>query len=479
MAEHSFHLNVTMPKIVFDQEFANPLFTLVYQKHSTVLTDQTTNNVCVTFSYCNKTAFDMLCVLESIYDTSGKQPLSVDFHNQKHEIQSNALHKLILIMAGAQNDKTLTSAYRLNLIIKNKNITDLDMLKALPNEPFSGIMFYDHFDYFSITHKVDYLLHPKTPPAQIEESSGDFVISNRYINQDILIKKRHEVNIQNCIVLGNIELSSVEKVSFWNCIILGKITCFGSSEISITECNASHFLIYNCNFSRFTLSLSKIYRFEMHSSRIDVLLMYDNKVVQPYFANLKLPDKKFEVDQFNFRNITPKIIRKKRGTPNARFFLTYQLNEKEKQITSTDIAIDTVETLLNNGNFGKDYHILANLKYKKILYSNTGLKKIFIFITGGFFFPSRWVIYLIGFLALFAFIYWQIPSGFTSTANGATIQLDLLTALQYSLLQIIGVNTLPIASKGLCQVLTVVHATLNTMIVANFFASIIKKYMNN
>ncbi|MCI6435861.1 MAG: transposase [Clostridiales bacterium] len=46
--------------------------------------------------------------------------------------------------------------------------------------------------------------------------------------------------------------------------------------------------------------------------------------------------------------------------------------------------------------------------------------------------------------------------------------------LHYSLLQIIGANTLPIISKGLCQILTVIHATLNTTIVANFFASIIK-----
>lgn len=479
MAEHSFHLNVTMPKAVFDQEFANTLFALVYQKHRIVLTDQTTANVCVTFSYTNETAFDMICVLASIYDAAGKQSLSVDFCNQQHDIQSNTLHKMILIMAGAQNDNALTSAYRLNSIIKNRNITDLDMLKALPNEPFSGIMVYDHLDYFSITHKLDYLLQPKTPPAQIEEYSGDFILSNRYITQDILINKRHEANIQNCIITGNIELSSVEKISFWNCVIVGKITCFGSSKISIVECNASHFLIYNCHLSKFTLSLSKIYRLEMHSSSIDVLEMYNNEVVQPYLANLKLPDTKIDAGQFNFRNISPRIIRKKRGTPNERFFLTYQLNKKEKKVTPADIAIDTVETLLNNGSFGNDYHTLANLKYKKSLYSNTGLKKFFIFITGGFFFPSRWITYLVVLTILFALIYWRIPSGFVSTIDGAFIQLNYITALHYSLLQIIGANTLPIISKGLCQILTVIHATLNTAIIANFFASIIKKYMDN
>lgn len=479
MSENHIQLSVTMPKSVFDLQMDNVIFEFRYQSHSIIHCAEGADSVCVTFSYDTETAADMIFVLDKIYKDSGYAPLPVDFLNNRYEIQDTALHKMILNRVDAQNHSTVTAYYLLNSIVKHNKITNLDMLEALAHKPFSGIMLYDHMDHYCITHDLDYLLKPQDPPAHIEIENLDFIISNRYITQDFLLKKSRHVDIKNCIISGDITLSSCENVSFWNCIITGNITCFGASRISIVECNASHFLIYNCTLSKFTLSWSKIYRFELHSSRLDALEVYQNKVIQPYLANLKLPDTKIPVDQFKFRNITPGIIRKTRGNPTPRFFLTYQVNKKPQKVTPSEIAIDTVDTLLKNGYFGNDYHALAVLKYKKLLYSNTGLKKIFILITGGFYFPSRWVLYLIFFSVLFTFAYWQIPSGFTSTVGDAAFQIDFLTALQYSMLQIIGANTLPIKSEGICQLLTVIHATLNTTIVANFFASIIKKYMGS
>ena len=474
---NSFTLDIIMPQAVFEQQ-TSVIFTHLYKSHHIVNTTDNPNSVCVTFSYCTDTVVDMISVLENIYKGSGNLPLSVDFLSRKYEIQSSDLHKMILIRVCARNKSEVTSRYRLNTIIKEHKITDLKMLKSLAETPFSRIMLYDRLDHYEITRDPNYLFHHKDPPAKIEIEYSDFSISNRYISQNLHLNRCQKVDIQNCIITGDVMLSSSENVSFWNCIIIGKVTCFGASNISFVECNASHLLIYNCTLDKLTLSWSKIFRFEMHSSHIAVLEMYQNKIVQPYLANLKLPDTKILIDQFKFRNISPKIIQKKSGTPNARFFLTYQINHDIKAVISSEIAIDTVSTLLNNGNFGTDYHTLAVLKYKKLLYSNTGLKKFFVFLTGGFYFPSRWLLYLIVCSVLFAFAYWTIPNGFADLTTGNSIQIDFLTALQYSLLQIIDTNTFPFSCKGFCQILTVIHATLNTTLVANFFASIIKKCMD-
>ena len=98
-----------------------------------------------------------------------------------------------------------------------------------------------------------------------------------------------------------------------------------------------------------------------------------------------------------------------------------------------------MELFLTKGHFGNDNHLYGNLKYQKALYSNSGLKRFLIWLTGALYIPSRWIIFIILNTVIFTMLYCAIPELKFITINNDTLQsIDFWTSMYYSICQIIG-----------------------------------------
>ena len=79
---------------------------------------------------------------------------------------------------------------------------------------------------------------------------------------------------------------------------------------------------------------------------------------------------------------------------------------------------------------------------------------------------------------LFTFIYTSPYCLFSDGSDALRQGLPLLTATYYSVLQMIGTSVEKIAPQGLSAILSTIQASLNAVLMANFFTAVIKKYVD-
>lgn len=430
---------------------------------------------------------NIMFVLEQLYYAYYDQELLVEFSKMRFQIQDMILHKMILQRARELDDEAWNRSNLLCRLVEDNQITSLDKLRDISNIPFSGMMRYDEYDYS--VNKGDELacfIRMKSgcrceqeSEVWIVEHVNECVNSNRYINKKMEISHCKVTKFENCYIEGNLKISTSDEVIIFNCIVTGKIVCTDVAELQIIESNVFHFLMYNSNVTKCRVAISKIYRLEIHNCFIDKWDVYDNIFEQSYFGELSLPDKKIDIEQFKSKNIRPGIIKEVRRCPREKFYLSYQLKKvSNRKISSQYITLQTVETLLDNGDFRRNYAAKGDLQYKKILYANRGIKKAYIFLTGGFYKPYRWVIYIAVTAFMFSLLYWKVTAGFVDSESGIIVELDFCKALQYSFSQLVNIDLMKLNGKGVCQGATIVQKALNTVFIADFFASVIKRYMD-
>ncbi len=373
--------------------------------------------------------------------------------------------------------------YVLSSIIKENSVNNIQQAKNLVKYPFSGILSFDENDILRLTGKFNI----KDIPKHIKIEHSDVYVYNRYIHNDFVISKGN-VCFRNCIIEGNLLIGGAAKVQFSQCIIIGKVTCYGSSYVYLSNVNVKEFMLYNSNLSELYFEFSKIYRFIFHSCKIEKFIIYSNRINEPYIANIDLPESilKIDMSQFDYKNINVRNIRKIKNDSHIKiknidtFFLTFLSEKTIASVTTKDITLDMLDIFLTYGNLKKEHQIYSDMKYKKALYSNTKWRRVFVYLTGAFYIPSRWIVYLIISTVLFTALYIGIPTmKFTNSTTQIPENLDFWTALYYSVCQIISSNPTKFTPIGISQICTTIQSMLNTVFVANLFASLVKKYMNN
>ena len=369
----------------------------------------------------------------------------------------------------------------LSNIIRNSDIRCLQQVRELAQKPFSGILPFDGFDMFRLFGKS----LSEQPPKCIRSEHKDIYITNRYIPYGFEIAKG-TVNFQNCIIDGDILLSSCSDVHFSQCIITGKVTCFDASKFYMSSVNMKQLILYNSQIDRLYFEFCQIYRFAFHTSTVEHFFFDSNKIIEPYLANLALPDKRVKMDmsQFVVKNISKKQVERTNGDIPVRiknennFYLSFLYREPVKPVAPKDIALDMVDVFLSQGNLEKNHQLYSELKYKKALYSNTGWRRYFVFFTGAYYKPSRWILYLVMTTVIFTALYTRIPAiQFINATTSSIENMDFWTALYYSLCQIIGSNPTSFNAFGIAQIFTTLQSLLNTAFIANLFASLIKKFL--
>lgn len=421
-------------------------------------------------------------LISLIYDVKPNENNRWIFNNKEYLLSDEQAVKFFLLPFEDDNNYPLRKDI-LSDIIRNRKIRSIQELRNLAYKPFSGILFFNEFDMLRITGRRFENVFSEC--IKIEHS--DICIKNRYIVNDFELRKG-EFNFRNCIFEGNISISGSARIFFSQCIITGNVTCTDVSRAYFSSTNIKQLMLYNCNLDILCIDYCKVYRFVLHSCSLSELSLYSNKFIEPYIANLNIKDKKIKIDmsQFIKKNINERMIKniskdKTIKVKNeGKFYLTFMFNKPITPVMSNEIAYDMINTLLDYGNLDKEHELYSNMKYKKALYSNTNWRRVFVFFTGAFYIPNRWILYLVLSTVLFTLLYTSFPAiQFMSILTNELVKLNLWTALYYSFFQIIGSNPTMFTPIGVSQVLTTIQSLLNTMFIANFFASIIRKFLRD
>lgn len=382
-------------------------------------------------------------------------------------------------------DNNPLRSYQLSDVIKNKELNSIQEVRELSHQPFSGIFSLDVFDMIRLFHILPEPI--EDIPKHIKVEYMDVHVKNRYITSDLKLAKG-KFYFDNCILDGDIEISGSATIEFYQCLITGQVKCIDTSIVRLCSVNAKCFFLYNSNLDNLDIQFCKIYRFIFHSSSIKKIDLYGNEFVEPYIAYLNLHDLKTKIDmsQFNKKNINERMIKRigkdrliKIKNENN-FYLTFQFEKPIESVSSNEIALEMVNIILNHGNLEKEHRLYGDMKYKKALYSNIKWRRIFVFLTGAFYVPSRWILYIICCTVLFTVLYVSIPSiQFINITTNVVEKINLWTALYYSICQIIGSNPTSFTSVGVSQIFTTLQSLLNTVFVSNFFVSLIRKFMRD
>lgn len=403
------------------------------------------------------------------------------FNNTERLLSDEDAIRFFLLTFDGTDDYPLSQDI-LSDIIQGDKIHNMQELRKLKYQPFSGILAFNQLDMLRTMN-----IHSETVPKNIKTEYADICIKNRYIANDLDFHKG-KINFRNCILEGNIIIRGATEVHFAQCIITGKIECTDILHIYFSSTNAKQLTIYNSNLDILRMEYCKIYRFIIHSCSLNKIFFYLNKFIEPYMANLNIQNANTKIDmsQFITKNISKRTITQiSKNKPikikkEDDFYLTFMFRKPIATITPNEISYDMVNTILSYGDLNKTHNLYSDMKYKKSLYSNTKWRRLFVYLTGAFYIPSRWVLYLMLNTIIFTVLYIAFPViQFVNTMTNNIERLDLWTALYYSVFQIIGSNPTIFSPIGVSQICTAIQSLLNTLLISNLFASIIKKYIRD
>lgn len=433
-------------------------------------------NLCI--SYKSEDSYWIYMLLKDLYKADSSGETIVFWQNEEYHITDSKLHKLIILEDGGMDCNDYISHGSLKNLIKEHNVKTLKQLSNAMALPFS--LFYDFDDVDQVLDLRIFHGGRLTSTGQSIELKHckELVFSNRHIKTKIVIKKTKNVEFHNCYIETDISCFEVENVAFIDCIFVGKLCCSYCSSVKVNGCNIQNVLFSVNRLSMLQIAWSKIYELNFFDSDVPHFSTYKNHINQISVSASNLHDNKIPISQLNEARITLFNYFIKKSLPSKKWYLSFCVDEPTKFTNNKTHMLDTIDVLLNNCDFEYRHKEKSNLKYKRMLYSNSGLKKLFIQLTGGFYKPFLWILYFVAISIIFTFLY-TLPYCLFSDGSEVLAQgLSPLTAVYYTLLQILGENILGIKPQGIAAILSAIQVSLNKVVVASFFTTIIKKYMD-
>lgn len=471
------HVIITkVSKEIFNRLEKPIINTLVFDRIAITTSDICENDVEISLEYDNEFVDTALKVLRLLYEAAQNDQIEVEYDKYSYLISDIKLRKIMIYDA----DKSISDFGDITNIIYENEANNLSSLRRMAMTPFSGLMVFDTMDYHFMSIPKNIFDWETELPINIEVECENVVIKNRLIDSNFDLKKGSNVIFENCCMVGNMNITSIKNVKFYKCIFLGKVTCIDVGNLYIDSSNIYNLLLYNSNISDFNLVYSKVYRFEWHSCAVKRWDVRRNIISQQYLGNLILPDDKIVAGQFNCKTLKRKYIEGIQGTASEEFLFSFQVKEMEiKGVTSNDILNDTVCILSSKVDYKNDYDTISKLHYKKMLLSNRGIRKFLILITGGFQRPWLWIAYIFILTIAFSLVYSIANVEFSSALEGDKITLDFISALQYSIYNIFGVNPRALTCVGNNQIISAIQTILYTLNFTGFTSSLVNKYFKN
>ncbi len=417
-------------------------------------------------------------LLHALYKADENAETEISWRDSTYLITDSGLHKRIIGQNGGMGCDEYIIQHTLKEFVHENKIKSLSHLGKVMDLPFSMFYNFDELDQLidlRILHNGRLTVTGNTLELK---RYNELVFSNRHIKTNIEIKNSNRIEFINCFIEADITCFEVNNVEFTNCIFAGKLSCSHCSTVIVDSCNVKELLFSINRLSMLKITWCKIFELYFFDSDVPHLAAYKNHINKISISASNLHDNKITISQLRESNVTLFNYFCKKSCPSEKWYLTFNSDEPIKSISKKTHMLDTIDALLTNCDFEYRQKEKCNLKYKKMLYSNHGLRKLFIFITGGYYKPFRWIVYFALVSILFTFIYTSPYCLFSDGSDALRQGLPLLTATYYSVLQMIGTSVEKIAPQGLSAILSTIQASLNTILMANFFTAVIKKYVD-
>ena len=413
----------------------------------------------------------ILMILKILFYSGFSDVSKITIGNDEYDLNNKNIEKEILyyyVESLSNIDHDFSFPYfSLRAIVENNNITTMKQLKLLSNKPYSGIMTFEQWDRFELLGILD------DGPIKVKNSST-VVITNRFINDDIDFSRAEKIIITDCVICGKLVFGTVDSVEVHKCIIIQDATFIHVNNITIDSCNINFLKLINAPINKFHMSSCNILNFSMLYTNIEECIIRYNKISMLHIEGTSVPDGFISLSQIDIKKINP-IIQKQKHTANDKFLLKFykqKYNHKEKYIYSR-ATLATVHTLLDKAYDNHNRQWRAALKYNYMLLSNSKFKKLFVFITGGYYKPFRFVMFFLLLNILMLFIH---MASFNQFENNSIIYqgLSITNAFLYSLDLLLGTEIAGFKAIGLSQIVLGIHKILNTILIAGFFTALIK-----
>ena len=465
-----------LKKIDFDYFLTGPIYKLKKNNDDTFYY--------IEYEDDTRTVSFLLEIAEQLY-TNLPDEKNVWVDNQS-EYNLNDPDALRIILLPFENTSTLEyplSGNRLSKTIKDNGIDTLEKAKSLSKNEVFSILPFGGSDLVLLPFQIGY--EGQTDDT-ITFDHTTLAINNRHISMNFEFTGG-TISFENCIIEGGITVSNADSLVLSQCIILGKVWITGTDRVYLNYSNIEQVLMYNCGLERLNIEYSKIYRFVFHSSSIERISLFKNLFIEPYIASVHFPQgTKLDMNQFVAKNINHKTIEriKKNKSLSIKdkdsFFLTYTFDQPDKPVPPEYISYDMADIFLKYGDLNSNHDLYANLIYELAYNSNHGWRKILVAVTGAFYKPVIWGLYLLLNTLLFALLYSFVPGlYFTNTLTQSKETINIWVSLYYSICQIIGTNPTIYAPTGITQIFTTIQTLANTAFLANLAVSFVKKYFRN
>lgn len=361
----------------------------------------------------------------------------------------------------------------LKCIIHDYNIKKYSELYLLSQVKFSELMAWSFLD--SCFFHAD----PFEKEKILFRNHMGLTIYNRYINKQIILKRCKDITFVNCIIDKGILISSSENICFVGCIVREKtvIDDYISSNFEILESIIETIVIFNAKFEKFKLQENKIFRLTIMNSTASQCEW--NSIKIDFFSgeNFIIPCKEIDLNHINLKNISIKAYSKLCPKNIDSFFLKFYENDCKKRKSSKEEAcLSTIDFLLSHSFSENDREAIALLKYRKNLYNLTGIKKVYAFLTGGFYKPLRFVFYVLILNIIMCFMF-TIPINEFECNAKIFNSLSIVDSIKYCLSLLLDINDFKYNADGITQVLAIAYKFLNVVFATSFFTSLLKKYI--
>lgn len=363
-------------------------------------------------------------------------------------------------------------------IIQKYKINDIAQFHEIAKIRFSELIELDEdFDF------IDYNFKLENSDLVMKHTSNE-VVFNRFIDHSITVSHCTNITFINCVFMKDILISDSSKICIHGCIVKGRVCLLSDVKFpNFLESIISELIVSHSKVNELKLSENNIWKLAIIRSTIDNCIWRWNRIA--FFTTEKshLPKEQINISDINVKNIRGRSYGKRFKREKNFFtnFYTYEFPKNKLSTGKNEACLSTVDFLLQNAILGTDKNLICNLKYKRLLYSVHGIKKIYIFLTGGYYKPMRFFLYLLLLNSIMILLFtlpinYFILNDYTKTVIN---ELSLEKSIKYCLDLLFNINMFEYSAYNISHILSIGYKSLNTIFITGFFASLLKKYIES
>jgi len=309
--------------------------------------------------------------------------------------------------------------------------------------------------------------------------------------------------LKNCIFKGKICINGRDSngsedsstIEIDNCIFLDELIITGfikmhNENISIFHTNCAYVSLFNINASEIIIAGCSIFFFALH--KINALKL---EAENNYFKHFEIESVKFDKVVFDHRqldinSIGKRIIKNKGDFQfktysqlpvdiNLFSFISYKTSADIKRSQGYNTMLETIDFYKNSTSLSFDRNKYMKLMFFDVLLAqDEPFNKAFVWITGGFLEPYRFIIMAIVVLVLFSGVYMLPWLEFHIASGNLVGSLSFDQALYFSGITFETVGYGDISPLGGARVFAVVEGVLGISIMSSFLVALVKKYID-